>query len=60
AGAWIVHQTGDNDPDVGAYAHPHYITLPFYDKIAALFRRADLDRVAEANFAVLTEPNDRR
>jgi UDP-N-acetylglucosamine--N-acetylmuramyl-(pentapeptide) pyrophosphoryl-undecaprenol N-acetylglucosamine transferase len=54
AGAWIVHQTGDNDPDVGAYEHPHYIPLPFYDKIAALFRRADLV-ISRAGAATLTE-----
>jgi UDP-N-acetylglucosamine--N-acetylmuramyl-(pentapeptide) pyrophosphoryl-undecaprenol N-acetylglucosamine transferase len=54
AGAWVVHQTGDNDPDVGSIQHPHYITLPFYQKIAALFQRADLV-ISRAGAATLTE-----
>ncbi len=54
AGAWIVHQTGNNDPDVDQYQHPHYITLPFYHKIAALFQRADLV-ISRAGAATLTE-----
>jgi UDP-N-acetylglucosamine--N-acetylmuramyl-(pentapeptide) pyrophosphoryl-undecaprenol N-acetylglucosamine transferase len=54
AGAWIVHQTGDNDPEVHSYQHPHYITLPFYNKIAALFRRANLV-ISRAGAATLTE-----
>jgi UDP-N-acetylglucosamine--N-acetylmuramyl-(pentapeptide) pyrophosphoryl-undecaprenol N-acetylglucosamine transferase len=54
AGAWVVHQTGDNDPDVNRVTHPHYITLPFYQKIAALFQRADLV-ISRAGAATLTE-----
>lgn len=54
AGAWVVHQTGSNDPDVDQYQHPYYITLPFYDKIAALFQRADLV-ISRAGAATLTE-----
>jgi UDP-N-acetylglucosamine--N-acetylmuramyl-(pentapeptide) pyrophosphoryl-undecaprenol N-acetylglucosamine transferase len=54
AGAWIVHQTGDNDPDVASYSHPHYIPLPFYQKIAALFQRSDLV-ISRAGAATLTE-----
>ncbi|WP_264328213.1 UDP-N-acetylglucosamine--N-acetylmuramyl-(pentapeptide) pyrophosphoryl-undecaprenol N-acetylglucosamine transferase [Romeriopsis navalis] len=54
AGAWVVHQTGDNDPDVDQYHHPHYKPLPFYNKIAALFQRADLV-ISRAGAATLTE-----
>ncbi len=54
AGAWVVHQTGENDPDVASYQHPHYIPLPFYQKIAALFQRADLV-ISRAGAATLTE-----
>jgi UDP-N-acetylglucosamine--N-acetylmuramyl-(pentapeptide) pyrophosphoryl-undecaprenol N-acetylglucosamine transferase len=54
AGAWVLHQTGNNDPDVDQYQHPHYITLPFYAKIAALFQRADLV-ISRAGAATLTE-----
>jgi UDP-N-acetylglucosamine--N-acetylmuramyl-(pentapeptide) pyrophosphoryl-undecaprenol N-acetylglucosamine transferase len=54
AGAWVLHQTGDNDPDVNSVQHPHYITLPFYQKIAALFKRADLV-ISRAGAATLTE-----
>jgi UDP-N-acetylglucosamine--N-acetylmuramyl-(pentapeptide) pyrophosphoryl-undecaprenol N-acetylglucosamine transferase len=54
AGAWIVHQTGETDPDRGSFQHPHYIELPFYDKMAALFRRADLV-IGRAGASTLTE-----
>lgn len=54
AGAWVVHQTGDNDPDVAQYQHPHYLTLPFYNKIAALLERSDLV-ISRAGAATVTE-----
>lgn len=54
AGAWVVHQTGETDPDRGSFQHPHYIELPFYDKMAALFRRADLV-IGRAGASTLTE-----
>jgi hypothetical protein len=36
-GAWVVHLTGDNDPEAENLQHPQYIALPFYDNMAALF-----------------------
>jgi UDP-N-acetylglucosamine--N-acetylmuramyl-(pentapeptide) pyrophosphoryl-undecaprenol N-acetylglucosamine transferase len=54
AGAWIVHQTGENDPDVKQLQHPHYLALPFYQNMAALFRRADLV-ISRAGAGTLTE-----
>jgi len=42
AGIWMVHQTGDNDPDAKSLEHPHYFSLPFYQNMAALLHRADL------------------
>ena len=41
-GAYIVHLTGNNDPDVDSLTHPHYIHLPFYDNMAGLLQRANL------------------
>jgi UDP-N-acetylglucosamine--N-acetylmuramyl-(pentapeptide) pyrophosphoryl-undecaprenol N-acetylglucosamine transferase len=54
AGAWVVHQTGDRDADRGSIQHPHYIEIPFYDKMAALFRRSDLV-IGRAGASTLTE-----
>lgn len=42
AGAWIVHLTGNNDPDVASFQHPQYFPLPFYDHMASLLHRANL------------------
>lgn len=42
AGVWIVHLTGNNDPDVASLQHPQYFPLPFYDNIASLLQRANL------------------
>ncbi|MGF1535005.1 MAG: undecaprenyldiphospho-muramoylpentapeptide beta-N-acetylglucosaminyltransferase [Elainellaceae cyanobacterium] len=41
-GAWVVHLTGDNDPDADSVSYPQYIHRPFYSDMAALLRRADL------------------
>ncbi|MEM8503352.1 MAG: undecaprenyldiphospho-muramoylpentapeptide beta-N-acetylglucosaminyltransferase [Cyanobacteria bacterium P01_D01_bin.1] len=41
-GAWIVHITGTNDPDVDSFEHPRYIHRTFYDNMAALFQRANI------------------
>lgn len=41
-GAYVVHLTGDKDPDVGSLQHPQYIELPFYHNMSALLRRATL------------------
>lgn len=54
AGIWIVHQTGENDPDVESFQHPHYFPLPFYNHIAALFQRADLV-IGRSGAGTLTE-----
>jgi len=40
--AWIVHLTGENDPDADTIKHPQYFTLPFYDNMARLLQRANL------------------
>ena len=54
AGVWLVHQTGANDPDVDTLEHPQYIHRPFFDPMAALFRRADLV-ISRAGAGTLTE-----
>lgn len=54
AGLWIVHQTGDNDPDAQSLSHPHYFPLPFYDNMAGLFQRATL-AISRAGAGTLTE-----
>ncbi|WP_009632965.1 undecaprenyldiphospho-muramoylpentapeptide beta-N-acetylglucosaminyltransferase [Synechocystis sp. PCC 7509] len=54
AGAWVVHLTGDKDPDAGSLQHPQYLTLPFYDNMAALLNRASL-AISRAGAASLTE-----
>lgn len=54
AGAWIVHLTGENDPDVKTLSHPQYLPLPFYSDMAGLLRRADL-AISRAGAGTLTE-----
>jgi UDP-N-acetylglucosamine--N-acetylmuramyl-(pentapeptide) pyrophosphoryl-undecaprenol N-acetylglucosamine transferase len=54
AGAWIVHLTGDNDPDIDSLSHPHYFPRPFYDDMAALLQRADL-AISRSGAGTLTE-----
>ncbi|MBE9178770.1 undecaprenyldiphospho-muramoylpentapeptide beta-N-acetylglucosaminyltransferase [Oculatella sp. LEGE 06141] len=54
AGAWIVHLTGENDPEADTLSHPHYIALPFYDDMAWLLQRANL-AVSRAGAGTLTE-----
>ncbi|MGG6296261.1 undecaprenyldiphospho-muramoylpentapeptide beta-N-acetylglucosaminyltransferase [Leptolyngbya sp. AN02str] len=54
AGAWIVHLTGDNDPDVKSFTHPHYLALPFFDNMAALLWRATL-AISRSGAGTLTE-----
>jgi UDP-N-acetylglucosamine--N-acetylmuramyl-(pentapeptide) pyrophosphoryl-undecaprenol N-acetylglucosamine transferase len=54
AGFWIVHQTGENDPDAKSFQHPHYLPLPFYDNMAGLFQRANLV-ISRAGAGTLTE-----
>jgi UDP-N-acetylglucosamine--N-acetylmuramyl-(pentapeptide) pyrophosphoryl-undecaprenol N-acetylglucosamine transferase len=54
AGAWVVHQTGERDPDVKALQHPHYLVLPFYPNMPALLQRANLV-ISRAGAGTLTE-----
>lgn len=54
AGIWIVHLTGENDPDAKSFQHPHYLALPFYTNMAGLLHRADL-AVSRAGSGTLTE-----
>lgn len=54
AGAWIIHLTGNNDPDADSFTHPHYIHQPFYNNIAALFQRANL-AISRAGAGTLIE-----
>ncbi len=54
AGAYVVHLTGDRDPEAESLSHPQYIRLSFYDQMAALLQRADL-AVSRAGAGTLTE-----
>lgn len=54
AGIWMVHLTGNNDPDFGSLQHPHYIELPFYNHMAALLERTTL-AIARSGASTLTE-----
>ncbi|MBH8573690.1 undecaprenyldiphospho-muramoylpentapeptide beta-N-acetylglucosaminyltransferase [Nostocaceae cyanobacterium CENA369] len=54
AGAYLVHLTGDRDPDADTLKHPQYIELPFYNNMAALLRRAAL-AISRSGAGSLTE-----
>jgi UDP-N-acetylglucosamine--N-acetylmuramyl-(pentapeptide) pyrophosphoryl-undecaprenol N-acetylglucosamine transferase len=54
AGIWMVHQTGDSDPDAQSLQHPHYFPLPFYSNMAGLFHRANLV-IGRSGAGTLTE-----
>ena len=54
AGIWIVHLTGDSDPDAKTLHHPQYLALPFYSNMAGLFCRAAL-AISRAGAGTLTE-----
>ncbi|MGL5032885.1 MAG: undecaprenyldiphospho-muramoylpentapeptide beta-N-acetylglucosaminyltransferase [Microcystaceae cyanobacterium] len=54
AGAYVVHLTGQKDPDTDSFSHPHYLALPFYENMAALLQRADL-AISRAGAGTLTE-----
>lgn len=54
AGAWVVHLTGNNDPEVDLIKHPQYFTLPFYDNMARLLQRANLV-IGRAGAGTVTE-----
>ncbi|MEL7501217.1 MAG: undecaprenyldiphospho-muramoylpentapeptide beta-N-acetylglucosaminyltransferase [Cyanobacteria bacterium J06554_6] len=53
-GAWVIHQTGQNDPESDNLSHPQYIHRPFFDNVAALFKRATLV-ISRAGAGSLTE-----
>lgn len=53
-GAYVVHLTGDNDPEAGSLQHDQYISLPFYDNMAALLQRANL-AISRSGAGSLTE-----
>jgi UDP-N-acetylglucosamine--N-acetylmuramyl-(pentapeptide) pyrophosphoryl-undecaprenol N-acetylglucosamine transferase len=54
AGMWIVHLTGEHDPDAAQIQHPQYFALPFYDNMAGLLSRSDL-AISRAGAGTLTE-----
>jgi UDP-N-acetylglucosamine--N-acetylmuramyl-(pentapeptide) pyrophosphoryl-undecaprenol N-acetylglucosamine transferase len=54
AGLWVVHLTGDNDPEAQSLQHPHYFPLPFYADMATLLQRANL-AISRAGAGSLTE-----
>ncbi len=54
AGIWVVHLTGDSDPDVKTLIHPQYVVLPFYHNMAGLLKRATLV-ISRAGAGTLTE-----
>jgi UDP-N-acetylglucosamine--N-acetylmuramyl-(pentapeptide) pyrophosphoryl-undecaprenol N-acetylglucosamine transferase len=53
-GAYIVHLTGEKDPEAETLQHPQYIALPFYQNMAGLLQRADL-AISRAGAGTLTE-----
>ncbi|MEA5569540.1 undecaprenyldiphospho-muramoylpentapeptide beta-N-acetylglucosaminyltransferase [Calothrix sp. UHCC 0171] len=54
AGAYVVHITGDKDPEAESLTHQQYISLPFYENMAALLRRANL-AISRSGAGSLTE-----
>jgi UDP-N-acetylglucosamine--N-acetylmuramyl-(pentapeptide) pyrophosphoryl-undecaprenol N-acetylglucosamine transferase len=54
AGAYVVHLTGDKDPEADTLQHPQYISMPFYDNMAALLKRANL-AISRSGAGSLTE-----
>lgn len=54
AGAYVVHLTGDKDPEAQRLQHPQYISLPFYNDMAPLLRRANL-AISRSGAGSLTE-----
>jgi UDP-N-acetylglucosamine--N-acetylmuramyl-(pentapeptide) pyrophosphoryl-undecaprenol N-acetylglucosamine transferase len=54
AGAWVVHLTGDSDPEANQLSHAQYRALPFYVNMAGLLRRATL-AISRAGAGTLTE-----
>ncbi|MGF1481198.1 MAG: undecaprenyldiphospho-muramoylpentapeptide beta-N-acetylglucosaminyltransferase [Cyanophyceae cyanobacterium] len=54
AGAWVVHLTGENDPEAKSLQHRQYLSMPFYHQMAGLLQRADL-AISRAGAGTLTE-----
>ena len=54
AGAFIVHITGKNDPDVDSFQNPNYLSMPFAHDIAALIQNADFV-ISRSGASALTE-----
>jgi UDP-N-acetylglucosamine--N-acetylmuramyl-(pentapeptide) pyrophosphoryl-undecaprenol N-acetylglucosamine transferase len=54
AGAWVVHLTGNNDPDAESLKHAQYLSMPFYDNVAGLLQRANLT-ISRSGASALTE-----
>ena len=54
AGAWVVHLTGNNDPDAESLKHEQYLSMPFYDNVASLLQRANL-AISRSGASALTE-----
>ncbi len=54
AGAYVVHLTGEQDPEAENLQHPQYISLPFYHNMASLLRRANL-AISRSGAGSLTE-----
>lgn len=53
-GIWLVHQTGQSDPEAESLKHPQYVSLPFYGNMAGLFHRADIV-ISRSGAGTLTE-----
>ena len=53
-GAYVVHLTGNNDPDADSLKHPNYISMPFSDNMAGLLQRANL-AISRAGAGTITE-----
>lgn len=54
AGIWVVHLTGETDPEAKSLQHPQYLALPFYNNMAGLLQRADL-AISRSGAGTLTE-----
>lgn len=54
SGAYVVHLTGEKDPEADNLKHNQYTSLPFYNNMAALLRRANL-AISRAGAGSLTE-----
>ena len=53
-GIYVLHLTGDRDPEADSLKHPQYIALPFYNNMAALLQRATL-AISRSGAGSLTE-----